>query len=151
MKIPLAASLMLATAFATAATRPAAPPHPAALRLSVERDGEALKPLTLCLAADGRFAGAVYEAAATLSVSGRLQADRGLSRPLLSVKLDWRDGASSRKLDSQLALEDSRMLLGGLQLQVHPYSEASGVEPQLSSLTFYLEPLAACPPPAPQP
>lgn len=152
MKILFAVGLLLASAAAFAAPKlPAAPPHPPALKLIVERDSEALKPLTLCLTPNGRFAGTIHEEEAALSVSGSLQADRGLTRPILTVALEWRDEAGLQKLDSHLALEDGRMLLGSLWLQAHPYGRDSGVEPQRSSLTFYLEPLAACPPPSPQP
>ncbi|WP_152680192.1 hypothetical protein [Chromobacterium subtsugae] len=122
---------------------------PPALLLSVERDGEVVRQLPLCLAADGGFGADQQRDGAALVVSGRLQALRNHPHPLLSFRLSWRDEAGAQQLDSQLALEGGRQLLGGLPLLVYPYGHAPGVEPQRSSLTFYLEPQAACPPAAP--
>lgn len=147
---PLFAASLLLIAATACARAPLAPPRPAALQLSMERDGEARRPLTMCLAADGSFAGASHEDGMTLSVSGRLTAARGAALPTVNLHLEKREGETRQRLDNQLALDAGKTLLGAMLLQVHPQDEASGVEPQQSSLTFYLEPLAACPP-APQP
>ncbi|OHX12147.1 hypothetical protein [Chromobacterium sphagni] len=147
MRIVFAGLLLAASQVQAApASQPSLPP---ALLLSVERDGEPLRQLPLCLAADGSFHAARRQDGAELDAQGRLQAPRGHAYPLVNLQLSWRDDAGAQRLDSQLALEDGRQLLGGLQQLVYPYGKAPGVEPQRSSLTFYLERQAACPPPGP--
>ncbi|UTH75784.1 hypothetical protein [Chromobacterium sp. IIBBL 290-4] len=130
----------------------AAPAQPAALALSVTRDGETLARLPLCVAAGGEFSGEGKQDDAAFSMRGQLLPLKGKLAPVLSFQLSWRDADGERKLASQLQLEEAEpTLLGSLPQQVYPYGRAPGVEPQTSSLSFYLEPRKACPPPsAPQ-